>query len=180
MWKRWFAHTIRCAFMTTLSPNCKETLLHHWLFAECYARHDWSLLMICQSKDTRTTSQKYCILCFLQSDESNRLQDVYVTPYFYWIEQAEAGTKFALGDCKPSVDQLQQIELYFSVHFRKKIKMFSHRSEKMASKWGKNIYDTGRSPHFDVICCLLLNTRRSRWNLLLEWKSLGGATHLTR
>ena len=110
------------------------------------------------------------------------LQDVCITHYFYWIKQAEAATKFASGDFKTSVDQLQQIELYFSLHCRKKRKnhamfSFSHRSEKMASKWGKNINDTGRSPHFDVICCLLLNSRRTIWNLLLEWKPLGGATH---
>ena len=112
------------------------------------------------------------------------LQDVCITHYFYWIKQAEAATKFAFGDFKTSVDQLQQIELYFSVHCRKKRKnhamfSFSHRSGKTASKWGKNIKDTGRSPHFDVICCLLLNSRRTIWYLLLEWKPLGGATHFT-
>ena len=158
MWKRWFAHTIRCAFMTTQSPNRKETLLHHWLFAEYYAQHDGSLLMICQSKYTRMTSQKNCILCFFQSDvQFTRYLHYH---YFHWIKQAEASTKFALDDFKTSVDQLQQIELYFFVYCTKK--RDDQRPEKMASKCGKDINGTGRSPHFDVICCLSVNSRRTR------------------
>ena len=52
---------------------------------------------------------------------------------------------------------------------------FSDRSQ-MTSKYGKNISDTlngscasfAFSPHFDVICYLLLNRRTASWNLFVE------------
>ena len=81
------------------------------------------------TKYTRITSQKNCILCFLESGEQ----------FTRCFHQAEAASTFALDDFKTSVDQLQQIEFYFSVHcMEQRNKRRCVRSLTDQRKWRQN------------------------------------------
>jgi len=173
MWKSWFAHTIKCAFMTTPSPNWKKPICTTEFFSEYYARHDWSLLMTCQSKYTRMTSQKNCTLCFFQSDVQFT-RCLHHSPggggdlliFFTELRKQRPPRHLLLTTSKHSSTNCNKSSstFVFIVWSKEKNAMcsFSHRPEKMASKWGKNINGTSTSPHFDVICCLSVNSRRTR------------------
>ena len=86
---------------------------------------------------------------------ANSLQDVCITPrkgggegggggehyslFLLTVKQTEAASTFALDDFKTSVDQLQQIEFYFSVHcMKQRNKRRCVRSLTDQRKWRQN------------------------------------------
>ena len=152
-------HTIKCAFTTTQSPNCKQTLCTTDFLLNTtramISRYSWPVRV-----KTRMTSQKLCSLFYPKRRTVYKMFALLII--FTELSKQRPPRNLPLATLKhPSTNGNKSSSTFLFI-------VWSKQENAMASKWGKNINDTGQSPHFDVNCFLSLNSRRTSWNLLLD------------